>query len=416
MTDVCVHGLGHVGLPTAAVLAHEGYDVCGFDVDGSRVERIRGDDPAVDGSAELSAFVREALDGSLRVSTDPASAAVHVVCVPTPLADGPEPTADLSMVEAAGRTVADLLRAGDAVVLESTVPPGTTVGPFADALAGSGLAVGDDFRLAYAPETVAPGNVLAELRANDRVVGGVDDASAAAARDLYAGFTDGEVRVAASPTAAEFAKLAQNTYRDVNIALANEFARAAAAYDVDARDTIALANAHPRVDIHSPGPGVGGHCIPVDPWFLAAGADMELVRRARAVNDGMTEYVAELVADALGDRSPDGARVAVCGVAYKPGVADARNSPGRRVGQVLEAGGTDVTYHDPFVAAADVTTHLESALSGADAAAFTTGHGRYAEVDPERAAAAMDGTGAVDAVGVLDRRAWRAAGVDLRVV
>lgn len=415
--DVCVHGLGHVGLPTAAALAADGADVLGVDVDEAKVERLREAGPSnVD--PDLEAFVRGALAGSLRVSTRPAPAGVHVVCVPTPLAAGDEPGADLSMVEAAGATVADLLRAGDTVVLESTVPPGTTVGPFADALAESGLDPGTDFHLAYAPETVTPGNVLAELRGNDRVVGGVTTESAAATRDLYGGVTEGAIRVAPSPTAAEFVKLFQNTYRDVNVGLANEFARAAAEWGVDAREAIALANAHPRVDVHSPGPGVGGHCVPVDPWFLVAGADeaeLKLVTHAREVNDGMADYVAGLVADPLGGL--DGARVAVCGVAYKPDVADARNSPGRRVGEALAAGGAaDVTYHDPFVDDDDVTADVDAALAGADAVAFAAGHRAYADLSPDRATAAMDGAVAVDAVGVLDRRAWRAAGVDLRVV
>jgi UDP-N-acetyl-D-mannosaminuronic acid dehydrogenase len=421
MSSVCVHGLGYIGLPTAAMLADSGHDVVGYDVDTDLLDRLEGGDVPVD-EPGLDEFVTGALADGLSVSDTVPAADYHLICVPTPL-DGDR--ADLAYVESAAEAVAGVLRADDTVILESTVPPGTTVETVAPILESSGLSMGE-FSLAYSPETVLPGSVIAELRANDRAVGGIDERSVERAAALYDSFVEGELRKTANPTLAEFVKLIQNTYRDVNIALANELAMIAADYDLDSREAISLANHHPRVDLHQPGPGVGGHCIPIDPLFLRQGSEnLDLIERARAVNDGMAEYVTDLLDSHLGSLADSS--IAILGVAYKGNVADARESPGLRLAEALQtrmqvAGATgtsesdiDVRLTDPHVTDQRFAlVPMEEALVGADGMVIATDHDEYRELDPADVAARLDGTLVVDAKGLLDVAAWEAAG--LRVV
>ena len=423
MSSVCVHGLGYIGLPTAAMLAESGHEVVGYDVDTELLDRLDAGEVPID-EPGLGTFVERALSGSLSVAREVPAAEYHLICVPTPLdAD----RADLSYVEAAGEGVASVLRAGDTVILESTVPPGTTVELLAPTLERSGLDVGE-FSLAYSPETVLPGSVIEELRANDRAVGGIDEASVASAKALYESFVEGELRTMTDPTLCEFVKLIQNTYRDVNIALANEIAMIADDYGLDSREAIELANYHPRVGIHQPGPGVGGHCIPIDPLFLGQhSARLDLIERARAVNDGMAEYVTDLLAEHLGSLADS--TIAILGVAYKGNVADARESPGLRLAAALQArarttatrtttggGGDestlDIRLHDSHVADQRIAlVSLDEALSGADAIVIATDHDEYAALDPAAVATDLDGSVVIDAKGLLDAAAWEAAGL-----
>jgi len=425
MSTVCVHGLGYIGLPTAAVLAEAGHDVFGYDVDTELLDALEASETRID-EPGLDDVIESVLAGSLSVTEEVVPAEYHLICVPTPLEDD---HADLAAVEAAGETIATVLRAEDTVILESTVPPRTTSEVLAPVLERSGLRVGE-FSLAYSPETVLPGNVLAELRENDRAIGGVDERSVASAVALYESFVGGDLRTSTDPTLAEFVKLLQNTYRDVNIALANEVAMIAHDYGLNAREAIGLANHHPRVNIHQPGPGVGGHCIPIDPLFLGHASDrLDLIERARAINDGMADYVTDLLEGEVGSIAD--ATVAVLGVAYKGNVADARESPGLRLAETLQAraraarapgaegtGGTDadpgidVRLHDPYVTDSHLAlVSLQEALSGADAAVIATDHDEYAALDPAEVAGQLDGETVIDAKGILDAAAWEAAGV-----
>jgi UDP-N-acetyl-D-mannosaminuronic acid dehydrogenase len=425
MSTVCVHGLGYIGLPTAAVLAEAGHDVFGYDVDTELLDALEASETRID-EPGLDDVIESVLAGSLSVTEEVVPAEYHLICVPTPLEDD---HADLAAVEAAGETVATVLRAEDTVILESTVPPRTTGEVLAPVLERSGLRVGE-FSLAYSPETVLPGNVLAELRENDRAIGGVDERSVASAVALYESFVEGDLRTSTDPTLAEFVKLLQNTYRDVNIALANEVAMIAHDYGLNAREAIGLANHHPRVNIHQPGPGVGGHCIPIDPLFLGQDSDrLDLIERARAINDGMADYVTDLLEGEVGSIAD--ATVAVLGVAYKGNVADARESPGLRLAETLGrraraarapgaegTGGTDadpgidVRLHDPYVTDSHLAlVSLQEALSGADAAVIATDHDEYAALDPAEVAGQLDGETVIDAKGILDAAAWEAAGV-----
>ncbi len=327
---VCVIGLGYIGLPTAVVLAQAGKRVTGVDVNPSTVDTINSGrahiiEPDLDGL--LHHVVEE---GSLVATTEPEPADVFVIAVPTPFKGDHEP--DLSYVQAATTAIAPHLREGNLVVLESTVPPGAT-----EALAAQLRSERPDLvdagsdrlrvHVAHCPERVLPGRILIELVENDRVAGGTTDEATAAAQAFYSSFVKGEC-VATTARTAELAKLAENAFRDVNIAYANELSMIAHELEVDPWELISIANRHPRVNILRPGPGVGGHCIAVDPWFIAHAAPEHspLIRAARQANLDKTTWTVDRVLARVG--SDSSIRSVLClGLAYKPDVDDLRESP-----------------------------------------------------------------------------------------
>jgi UDP-N-acetyl-D-mannosaminuronic acid dehydrogenase len=423
MTRVCVHGLGYVGLPTAALFANEGFEVVGIDPDPDRRATLAAANPDFNEPA-LNTYVERGLTSErFDLRAEPTAGDYHLLCVPTPF-DEDAGVADLSAIEAAATGLAPRLREGDTVVLESTVPPGTTAGFLRRQIERPDLEAGRDFSLAFCPETILPGAILDELTANDRIVGGIDEQSTESAAGLFEPLIQGTVHRAPDATTAEFAKLAQNTFRDVNIALANELAVVADDYGVDARDAFALANSHPRVSLLKPGPGVGGHCLPVDPLYFGQDSDaVDLVETAREVNDGMIEHVRDRLRESLGRLANK--RIAVFGIAYKGNVADTRNSPGERFvdllteRQALAADGgvrqsADVRVHDPLVedAGVELTSRTE-ALDGADALVITTDHSQFETLDPGDLTELMRGRYVLDTKGLLDVSAWEANGFDV---
>jgi len=427
VSRVCVHGLGYIGLPTAAVLANSGHEVAGYDTDRAVRDSVRNADVQID-EPGLDELLRQAVEsGRLTAADEIAEARYHLICVPTPF-DEETRRPGLEYVDAATEAVAEVLREDDTVILESTVPPGTTEERVRPVLEESGLEAGTDFGLAHCPETVLPGNILAELRENDRIVGGIGPESTEPAVELYDSFVDGAIRTAEDPTTAEFVKLIQNTFRDVNIAFANETARIARDYDVDTREAIDLANGHPRVDLLSPGPGVGGHCLPIDPWFLGVGSDsLDLVPTARRVNEGMSAFVIELLRELLGDL--DGAKIAVLGAAYKGNVDDTRKSPGLALARELREGprtplaaadgerpdGPRVVVHDPHVEDPSIElTDFDTAVSGADALVITADHDEFETLDPRALRERMSTPNVVDTKQMLRLRRWRDAGFSAR--
>ena len=366
MYDICVLGLGYIGLPTASVLATHGFRVLGVDVSAAVADtvnegRIHIEEPG------LATLVKAAIgSGNLRAATAPEPAEVYIIAVPTPITE--DKRADLSCVRAAAESIVPLLAPGCLVILESTSPPGTCRDVLGPILESGGLRVGADIQLAHCPERVLPGRILHELTQNDRIVGGVDEASAARARELYARFAEGRIFVT-SAAAAETAKLFENTYRDVNIALANEMALLCEHLGLDFWEVAALANRHPRVNIHQAGPGVGGHCIPVDPWFLteAAPEETQLIRLARERNDAMPAHVAQIALEMM--HGADAPKVAALGIAYKGNVDDLRESPALEVCALLREAGAEVAAHDPYVTRASFPLlPLEECLRGADLA------------------------------------------------
>jgi UDP-N-acetyl-D-mannosaminuronic acid dehydrogenase len=348
--SVCVVGLGYIGLPTAAMLAGAGYRVVGVDVNETVVQTVGAGDVHIvePGLADL---VSEAISsGRLTAELAPVTADVFIICVPTPFAhQAGLRSPDISYVRAAATSIAGVAAPGNLIVIESTCPVGTTE-LIRDELGAAGLPM-DRIHVAYCPERVIPGRILDELRSNDRIVGGVDAESTAAAASFYRGFVTGSVFTTNSRTA-EMVKLVENSYRDVNIAFANEVSILSDHLGIDAWEVIALANRHPRVEILQPGPGVGGHCIAVDPWFIVA-SDPEtarLIRVAREVNDDKTGWViAQVRASAAAIEASLGrpARVACLGLAYKPDVDDLRESPALRVATALADAGIDVLACEP---------------------------------------------------------------------
>tara|TARA_R100000935_G_scaffold29425_2_gene49724 strand:- start:17349 stop:18620 length:1272 start_codon:yes stop_codon:yes gene_type:complete len=349
---ISVIGLGYIGLPTAAMFASRKIEVVGVDVNQKAVDTInRGEVHIVEPDLDMvvRAVVRE---GFLRAATVPEPAEAFLIAVPTPFkGDNHDP--DLSFIEQAARSIAPVLEAGNLVILESTSPVGATEA-MADWLAEERpdlsfpqtAGEGSDIRVAHCPERVLPGKVMKELIANDRVIGGMTPECSARAVALYRTFVTAECVIASGPRVAEMAKLTENSFRDVNIAFANELSLICDKLGMDVWELIRLANRHPRVNILQPGPGVGGHCIAVDPWFIVSSSPDEarLIRTAREVNDSKPEWVMDKIRAAIGAHLMENAGrttaevcVAVYGLAFKPDIDDLRESPALGIARNLAA-------------------------------------------------------------------------------
>ncbi|HTS15729.1 MAG TPA: nucleotide sugar dehydrogenase [Candidatus Sulfotelmatobacter sp.] len=387
-THIAIVGLGYVGLPLAVALVEAGCQVLGLDADRERVASLRGGRSPIDDIPDerLAAALRAGLSIAAPADADLRVPDVIVVCVPTPITRSKDP--DLSAVLEAATTIAAGLRRGHLVVLQSTTYPGTTEGPFRAALEATGLRAGHDFDLAYAPERVNPGDPASSSREVPRLVGGSSPAAgrraAAVLRRLGA-----EVHELSSPDAAEMAKLLENIFRNVNIALVNQLALLCERMGLDVWEVTQAAATKPFGFMpFSPGPGVGGHCIPIDPYYLAWRArEFDFVDRfvelAGDINLAMPRHVVDLVAEALneGGRALRGARIGVLGVAFKPDVRDPRNSPAADVLAGLVARGARASYHDPHVPrfrSADGTWYeslaLDELLAASDAVVVVTAH------------------------------------------
>ena len=409
---VCVIGLGYVGLPTAAILASRGFDVLGVDVNAETVSLINQGKVHI-AEPDLDIMVNGAVArGKLKAATEPQPADAFIIAVPTPFVDDHKP--DLSCLRAAAESVAGVLEEGDLIIIESTVPVGTTAAVcewLAEARpqlrfphqAGSEA----DVRVAHSPERVLPGRILLELARNDRVIGGVSTLCGERAARLYRRFVNGECLITTARTA-ELVKLAENAYRDVNIAFANELSLVCDRLGLNVWDVAALANRHPRVDILKPGPGVGGHCIAVDPWFMIDSAPDEtpLIRAARGVNDAKPAHVAAQVLAAAADFPTP--RIACLGLSYKADIDDLRESPALDVVRILAAQGKgDILVVEPhashlpesLVALGRVTAvDLDRALDEADIVVLLVDHQSFKAVPPER----LEGKVVIDTRGL-----WR---------
>lgn len=396
---ICVVGLGYMGIPTALLLAKSGYEVVGYDVIKEKAEMLnRGQLPFEEkGLKELFAEAGKnfrALDRLEQADT-------YIVAVPTPVTK--EKKCDNSYVESAMKSIAPFVKKGVLVILESTVRPGTTTDVVKPILEKPGLKAGKDFMLAYVSEKAIPGNTLYEMENNDRVVGGLDEKSGQAAAKIYSSFVKGKVHLT-DCTTAETVKLMENSYRDANIALANEFARICEQLGINAWEAIALANRHPRVHIHQPGPGVGGHCIAVDPWFLIENYDgQSIVRTARQINDAMPAHVVKAVEEMLQGKKK--AKVAILGAAYKKNVDDARESPTERIAQILRGKGHDLAITDPLVRKfPEKIVSFGEAVNNADAIILAVDHDAYKEKEKLLAEMEQKGAKILDARNLFNGR------------
>jgi len=379
-------GLGYIGLPTASLLATSGYRVAGVDVNEEAVGIInQGKIHIVE--PDLDAFVRAAVvSGNLKAYLEPQDADIFMICVPTPFkSNGNIPKPDLDYVESAARAIAPCIKPGNLVILESTSPVGTTE-RVCDVLKSEGVVI-DEISIAYCPERVLPGRIMVELLENDRIVGGIDEKSTESVSAFYRTFVKGSVLETNAKTA-EMSKLVENSYRDVNIAFANELSMLCEQDGIDVSDVIALANRHPRVNILQPGCGVGGHCISVDPWFIVSGnpEQAQLIRKAREVNDYKAEWSAEKIKSIALQFELDNGRkpvVACMGLAYKPDIDDLRESPALKITRNLIREGLNVMPVEPNLSSHKdlqlVTT--EQAIDEADILVFMVKHREFIEID-----------------------------------
>lgn len=404
---VVVVGLGYIGLPTAAILASRGITVAGVDVNPNTVEAVnQGRVPFVEPA--LGEFVEKAVaDGKLSASTETPAGEAYIVAVPTPF--NADKSANLDYIKDAAGKIAPLLQGDELLILESTSPPGTT-----EIMAEHIYALRPELResnllFAHCPERVLPGRVMEELVTNDRIVGGITREAAEAARDLYSVFCEGEMLLTDAKTA-EMAKLVENSYRDVNIAFANELSVISSRLGINVWELIELANHHPRVNILQPGPGVGGHCIAVDPWFIVAAApeEAQLIRQARETNDSKPNWVIEQVREAAEKRGGV-QKIAALGLAFKANIDDLRESPALTIaGQLAdEFPESSILAVEPHVSAlpralegkTNVTfEETNAAIEAADIIVLLVDHDQFKSVP----ATALAGKEVVDTRGL-----WR---------
>ena len=350
--NVGIFGLGHIGLPTAAILANNNIHVLGADVNEETVKNINQgrcnfEEPG------LSDLVKNSVQNNyLSATSDLEYAAklcdILIVIVPTPIYE--DKKADLSYVISACDSIKKGLKKGNLVIIESTVPPETGINVVKPILEESGLKCGEDFYLSYSPERALPNNTIYEMTHNVRIVGGINDKSADLTAQLYSHVTQGDIIKVKNITSAEMVKLMENTYRDVNIALSNELAMICEKIDVDVNEVITAANYHPRVNIHTPGPGVGGHCIPVDPYFLIETAEKyggyaRLISDSREINNEMPKHVIDLLMNCKENINT----VGILGIAYKGNVEDIRETPSKKLIELLLEKDFNVVAHDPIV-------------------------------------------------------------------
>ena len=369
---IVVIGTGYVGLPAALMWAKSGQKVVGVDIDKNIVRAINEGTMLLKEQELRKLYDDPTVQKNLVARTRPCTGDVFVIAVPTPV-DRLKKVCDMGPVQAAVESICPFLRKGNLIILESTVPPTTcrtSLKPLVERL--TRFKVPKDILLAHCPERILPGNIFREIIENDRLIGGMDDRSTEAAAEVYASFVKGELHCTDDITA-ELSKLMENTYRDVNIALANELTQICQLLGVDGRRVIGYANKHPRVNILSPGIGVGGHCIPVDPWFLkeVAPYNSRLITMARLINDEMPRRIAEKIRQAVADvQAP---RIVTLGATYKKNCEDIRESPAIEITRLLKHDGYNVTQYDPLVPAMGFSSLLR-VVKGADLLAVLVSH------------------------------------------
>jgi len=370
---VCVIGLGYIGLPTALLLAKGGHEVEGYDLIKEKIAILnKGELPFQEkGLPELFAEAKKKFKAT---STLAKNYDAFIICVPTPHTK--QNTCDLEYVESAIRSIIPALKKNAIVILESTVAPGTTTNVVKPILEQTGLKAGKDFQLACVCEKAIPGNTINEMINNARIIGGYDEASKQKAQEVYKVFVKGEI-ILTDCTTSETVKLVENTYRDINIAFANDLAKICAKLGINVWDVIKYANMHSRVNVHQPGPGVGGHCIAIDPWFLVEKYPSELVKAARIINNSMPKHVFTFL-QKIAKGKPT---IGILGVAYKKNVDDSRETPALELISLIKEKSWNVVIHDPLVKRFEYPLEELDKVLKADIVAIVTDHDEYKKID-----------------------------------
>jgi UDP-N-acetyl-D-mannosaminuronic acid dehydrogenase len=385
---ICIIGLGYIGLPTAAMFASNGHKVIGVDINNKVIEALEKGEVIIE-EPYLKNIVEQAVaSGNLIASKVPQEADAFIIAVPTPLTK--DKKADMSLVKKATESILPYLRKGNIVVLESTSPTGTIKNLIIPILKKRGLKIGEELYVGYCPERVLPGQILFELVNNNRIIGGIDRKSAEKIKELYQTFVKGEIYFT-DITTAEMCKLVENTYRDVNIAFVNELSKICENIGANIWEVIKLCNKHPRINIHQPGPGVGGHCLAVDPWFIVEKSPnlARIIKLARETNDSMPQFIFNKIENLL--KNIKGIKkVTILGITYKANIDDTRESPIINLISLLEKRDYKISVVDPYVK--EFRYKLENvtdAAEGSDLLVLAVNHKDFEELDFEALAKNM---------------------------
>lgn len=381
---ISVLGLGYIGLPTAIMFANHNQQVVGIDTNKKVLDeleegRVHIEEPGLQNALE------EAIEkGNFSVSSQVEPSDVYIISVPTPNNDDELKSCDLSYVQSAVEMILPFLEKGNTVIVESTIAPRTMSDTVQPMIEGAGFSVGEDIFLVHCPERVLPGKVLEELVYNNRIIGGITSECTKKGKEIYGQFVQGEL-LETSASVAELSKLMENTYRDVNIALANELVKICDSLQIDALEVIKMANKHPRVNLHLPGPGVGGHCLAVDPYFIAAQAPdvSPLIQISRNINTSMPQFVVDKCKSVLSRNSEN--KIVVMGLTYKGNIDDIRESPALEIYNMLKNSeeNYNVIAYDPHVEGDIVEEDLDEALKDATLVLILVDHDEFKDLVPE---------------------------------
>ena len=376
-------GLGYIGLPTSIMFAKYGVDVVGVDVKKEAVDLLNSGQIHIEEPGLQEALDEVRANGNFKAALEPEKSDVFIIAVPTPNKKDEHKSCDISYVMQALETIIPYLEKGNVVIVESTIAPRTMDDYVKPRLEKEGYTIGEDIYLVHCPERVLPGQIMNELIYNNRIVGGVTEKCTDKGEEVYKTFVQGEILKTEAKTA-EMSKLMENTFRDVNIALANELAKVSNELDINALDVIEMANKHPRVNLHTPGPGVGGHCLAVDPYFIIAEApeQSQLIKLSRDINKSMPQYVVDTAEKLV--KNNNGKKITVFGLAYKGNVDDTRESPAMEIYNILRSNNKyNVVAYDPHVKDDFVEKDIEKAVEGSDLILILTDHNEFKELTSE---------------------------------
>lgn len=374
-----VIGLGYIGLPTAAIFAKNGFDVVGVDINLDIVNELNKGNIHIEEPGLNELVMQVVQEKKFKASLVPEEADAFIIAVPTPNNNDNHKSCDLTHVIEATKKVIPYLQKGNLLIVESTIEPRTMEDHIKPLLESEGYDVGKDIYIVHCPERVLPGQILKELVTNNRILGGLTKECSLKAKELYSTFVKGEIILTDSKTA-EMSKLMENTFRDVNIALANELSKVCNNLDINVLDVINMANKHPRVNIHTPGPGVGGHCLAVDPYFIIAKSpqDTPLISNARKINNSMPQYVVDHAKKLV--KGLEKPKVTVFGVTYKGNVDDTRESPAFEIIDLLKDEEFDISIHDPHVSLKKLESNnldIYDAVEDSDLILILTNHDEF---------------------------------------